>query len=115
VRRLGVRIAIDDFGVGYSSLGYLSRLPINAVKTDISFVRNFHSGGEAIIGATLELAHKLGLEVVVEGVETAEMLEKVRGMGATNIQGYLFAKPMALPELTAWLVDFDARHPVLTS
>jgi predicted signal transduction protein with EAL and GGDEF domain len=113
VRKLGVRIAIDDFGVGYSSLGYLNRLPVNAVKTDISFVRNFHSGGEAIIGATLELAHKLGLEVVIEGVETEEMLRKVRRLGATKVQGYLFGKPMSMAQLTPWLVDFDARHPCL--
>jgi diguanylate cyclase len=108
-RRLKVRIAVDDFGTGFSSLSYLSRLPIDLIKVDRSFVRDFSRGGKTIIKAALTIARDFGQEVVIEGVETAEMLEQVRGLGASLIQGYWFAKPMPAREVPDWLCAFQAE------
>ena len=105
-RRLGVSVAIDDFGAGYSSLAYLSRLPVDSLKIDAAFVRDFSRGGEAIIGATLAVAQKLGIEAVVEGIETRDALEQMRRLGATKIQGYFFARPMPATRLRKWHADF---------
>jgi predicted signal transduction protein with EAL and GGDEF domain len=110
LRRLGIRIAIDDFGVGYSSLSYVNHLPINTIKTDASFIRNFAKGGDAIIAAALNIAKKLGIEVVVEGVETVDMLESVRRLGAAKCQGFLFAKPMPATGLSGWIAEFATRE-----
>jgi predicted signal transduction protein with EAL and GGDEF domain len=112
VRRLGVSIAIDDFGAGYSSLAYLSRLPVDSVKIDAVFVRDFNRGGEAIIGAALAVAQKLQIEAVVEGIETADSLDTVRRLGATKVQGYLFARPMPATMLRRWHSEFAARQAV---
>jgi predicted signal transduction protein with EAL and GGDEF domain len=105
-RRLKVRIAVDDFGTGYSSLSYLSRLPIDLIKVDQSFVRDFNQGGKTIIKAALNIARDFGLEVIIEGVETAEMLRQVRDLGASLIQGYWFAKPMPAARVPGWLQAF---------
>ena len=102
VRKIGIEVAIDDFGTGYSSLAYLNGLPASIVKTDASFLRNFEHGGEAIIGGTIEMARKLGLKTIVEGVETAQMLAQARSVGARLAQGYHFARPMPAAELGAW-------------
>jgi EAL domain-containing protein (putative c-di-GMP-specific phosphodiesterase class I)/GGDEF domain-containing protein len=105
-RNLGISVAIDDFGAGYSSLAYLSRLPVDTLKIDAVFVRDFNRGGEAIIGAALAVAKKLKIEAIVEGIETADSLDKIRGLGATKVQGYLFARPMPAMMLTSWHSDF---------
>jgi predicted signal transduction protein with EAL and GGDEF domain len=107
VRSLGVRIAVDDFGTGYSSLSHVGRLPIDVIKIDRAFVRDFDLGGRTIIRATLAIARELGREVIVEGVETAEMLQQVRRLGASLIQGYWFARPMPPGEVLAWLRAFE--------
>jgi predicted signal transduction protein with EAL and GGDEF domain len=101
-RALGIRLAIDDFGAGYSSLAYLSRLPVDTLKIDAVFVRDFKCGGEAIIGAALAVAKQLKIEAIVEGIETTEMLDKICGLGATKVQGYLFARPMPATMLRGW-------------
>jgi predicted signal transduction protein with EAL and GGDEF domain len=110
VRLLGVRIAIDDFGAGYSSLAYLARLPVDVLKIDRTFVQYFDRGGEAIIGAALAVAHTLNIEVIVEGIETALELECVRALGATKVQGFFFARPMAAASLPGWHEQFDKRR-----
>ncbi len=110
VQKLGIHIAIDDFGAGYSSLAYLSRLPVSIVKTDGAFMRDFERGGEAIIVATLGMAGKFGLETIVEGVETAAMLQSARSVGATLVQGYHFARPMPVDALDAWREGFQLRR-----
>lgn len=102
VQKLGIHIAIDDFGAGYSSLTYLSRLPVSIVKTDGAFMRDFDTGGEAIIVATLGMAEKFGLETIIEGVETAVMLENARKVGASLVQGFYFARPMPIGSLDGW-------------
>lgn len=112
VRLLGVRIAIDDFGAGYSSLAYLARLPVDVLKIDRTFVQYFDRGGEAIIGAALAVAHTLKIEVIVEGIETGLELERVRALGATKVQGFFFARPMPAASLMSWHEQFDSRRGV---
>jgi EAL domain-containing protein (putative c-di-GMP-specific phosphodiesterase class I) len=99
----GATISIDDFGTGYSSLAYLGQFPVGVLKIDRSFVRTFNTGGEAIICAALAIARSRSIEVIVEGVETASSLQQVRGLGATLIQGYFFARPMNPLATAEWL------------
>ena len=106
LRNWGVNVAIDDFGAGYSSLHYLNRLPVNVVKVDSIFARDFDRGGQAIISAAISIAKTLKFDCVIEGIETPSMLDNVRTLGATIAQGYLFARPMPEPQLREWLIDF---------
>ncbi|MCK5543910.1 MAG: EAL domain-containing protein [Desulfobulbaceae bacterium] len=96
IRRLGVRIAIDDFGSGYSSLHYLKQLPIDAIKIDISFIRDIgkNKNNEAIIKTIISLARNLGLRVVAEGVETAGQAAFLRPNHCNLMQGYYFSRPL---------------------
>jgi EAL domain-containing protein (putative c-di-GMP-specific phosphodiesterase class I) len=96
IRRLGVRISIDDFGSGYSSLAYLRKLPVNSLKVDRSFIRDIPAepNDMAITSAIIAMAHKLQLMVVAEGVESAEQLEFLRANDCDLIQGYLFSRPL---------------------
>lgn len=96
LKRLGVRLSLDDFGTGYSSFGYLQRFPIDALKIDQSFVREIGSddGATVITAAIIDLAHRLGLKVVGEGVETAHQLACLRSQGCDEMQGYHFARPL---------------------
>ncbi|HEV7776269.1 MAG TPA: EAL domain-containing protein [Luteibacter sp.] len=97
---LGCRIAIDDFGTGAASLDYLRRLPADRIKIDQSFVRNIgvDPDDEAIVRATIEMAHRLKRGVVAEGVEIEQHLEFLRANGCDELQGYLFCRP--LPQAT---------------
>jgi diguanylate cyclase (GGDEF)-like protein/PAS domain S-box-containing protein len=102
---LGVRISIDDYGTGYSSLGYLHRLPIHALKIDRLFVRNM-AGNEhdaIIVRSTVALAHSLGLQVVAEGVEDLRTREMLQGMGCDQIQGYYLSRPLPPEQLGQFL------------
>jgi EAL domain-containing protein (putative c-di-GMP-specific phosphodiesterase class I) len=104
IRRLGVRVALDDFGTGYSSLSYLKEWPVDEVKVDRSFVRNMvtDSRDRAIVQATVDLAHSLGLEVVAEGVEDTATLQLLIEMGTDRAQGYHFARPLPPSQLVVW-------------
>jgi diguanylate cyclase len=95
IRDLGVHMALDDFGTGYSSLLYLQGLPIDRLKVDRSFVAGLGSTGQdpTIISTVVDLAHKLGLQVVAEGVETEEELRAVGAMGCDEAQGFLLGRP----------------------
>jgi diguanylate cyclase (GGDEF)-like protein/PAS domain S-box-containing protein len=96
IAALGVKISVDDYGTGYSSLGYLHRLPINALKIDRLFVTDMRKGvhDAIIVRSTIALAHSLGLIVVAEGVEDAETQELLQGMGCDQIQGYHLSVPL---------------------
>ena len=96
LKALGVRLEIDDFGKEYSSLSYLTRLPVDALKIDRSFLESFgeNPSNTIIVEAVISLAHSLGLEVTGEGVESAQQLELLREMGCNFAQGYHLARPM---------------------
>jgi diguanylate cyclase (GGDEF)-like protein len=102
---LGCRLAIDDYGTGYSSLAYLRRLPVHELKIDKSFIVGMaHNSDDAVIvRSTIDLAHNLGLTVVAEGVEDEATLERLRALGCDRVQGYLMARPLAVAEVAAWM------------
>lgn len=104
LKSFGVRIAIDDFGIGYSSLSYLRRFPVDIVKIDRSFVAGvgLNPADDAIVAAVINLSHALGLRVVAEGVETQEQLIAVRALGCDQAQGFYWSKPVRAAELDAW-------------
>ncbi|UXZ54076.1 EAL domain-containing protein [Halomonas sp. 7T] len=105
LRKMGVHIALDDFGTGFSSLSYLKRLPINKLKVDRSFVRDIVSDSRdaAIVDGVVTMANKLGLEVLIEGIETAEQLNYFKTLPYAHFQGYYFARPMPLVALYTFL------------
>ncbi len=104
LRGLGVRVAMDDFGVGYSSLAYLQRFPFDKIKIDRGFVASLSEGSSsvAILRAIAGLGHSLGVSTTAEGVETQEQLERVCAEGCTEVQGYLFSRPLPASELAAF-------------
>ena len=104
LQRAGIRVSLDDFGRGQTSLGYLSHLALHELKIDKSFVlaRNDPTNA-AIISSVIQLGHNLGLQVVAEGVETSETLEWLRSHGCDIAQGYLIARPMPAAEMGSWL------------
>ena len=101
---VGVSLSIDDFGTGYSSLSYLRKLPARQLKIDRSFVMDLGASPDAlaVVDAVIKLAHALGLRVVAEGVETARQRDILLGLQCDELQGYLFARPMAARMLTLW-------------
>ncbi len=120
LRRLhhrGFRIAIDDFGTGYSSLSYLKHFPVTALKIDRTFVRDAPNQPEdrAIMEATVFIGHRLGLEVVAEGVENREQLELVREMRCDLVQGFYFFRPMAAAEIERLLAGMVTGSSELSS
>lgn len=106
LRSLGVQLTIDDFGTGYASLGYLIRLPAQTIKIDRSFVKGLTGDdpkAAPIVDATVSLATALDLDVIAEGVETAEQLAKLRGIGARLAQGFLWSRPLPPDQIPEWL------------
>ncbi|NMC71960.1 MAG: GGDEF domain-containing response regulator [Myxococcales bacterium] len=105
LRELGVRLSLDDFGTGYSSLAYLQKLPAHELKIDRSFVMRLATspGDAAIVQTIAGLARNLSLEVVAEGVEDAESLDRLAGLGCHLAQGFHIARPMPAPDVLPWL------------
>ena len=105
IRDAGIRIAIDDFGTGYSSLEYLGRIPVNRIKIGQSFMPNLlsktHNG--TIVKTAIGMAHELGFDVIIEGVETDEQLALIRSWSGHKVQGFYFSKPLPVDEATAIL------------
>ena len=113
IAALGVHLALDDFGTGYSSLTYLRRFPVEALKIDRSFVAGIGQDreDEAIVGMILNLSRALGLQVVAEGVETAEQIDQLRRWGCPLMQGFYFGRPMPAEQIEQFL---EAPQPVLS-
>lgn len=107
INGLGVSIAIDDFGTGYSSLAYLQRLPLDTLKIDQTFVAKltFSPDDETILGTIVLMAHALGLNVVAEGVETAEQMDYLREKDCDEVQGYAVSRPLSGPACLAFIRD----------
>jgi EAL domain-containing protein (putative c-di-GMP-specific phosphodiesterase class I) len=100
----GIKVAIDDFGAGSTSLSHLAHLPINELKIDRSFITGMTADthDRAIVRSIINLSHDLGLDVVAEGVETREVLDELRELGCDLIQGYYFSRPLVADEVAAW-------------
>lgn len=107
LRGLGVRLVLDDFGSGFSSLGYLKRFPLDGIKLDRSFIENVADGltDAQIVKAVVEMARALGLEIVAEGVETADQLAAVRNLGCHQAQGFYFMPPLPAEEVPGVLAQ----------
>jgi len=105
LRDLGVRIAMDDFGTGYSSLGYLLKFPFDKIKIDQSFIRDLADKPDsiAIVRSVTGLGTSLGICTTAEGVETEGQLQRLRAEGCTEVQGYLFSKPIPAADIASLL------------
>jgi len=101
IRKLGVRVSIDDFGTGFSSMSYITRFSIDRIKIDRSFISGLLNDPncEAVITAIIAMAHGLGMQVCAEGVETTEQLDFLNRRRCDDIQGYYFSKAVPLAEL----------------
>ena len=104
LKALGVGISLDDFGIGYSSLSYVHRLPIDKIKIDRSFIKEVETEATcgAVVKTVIDLCRNLKLTCVVEGMETDEQARILRALGCTTMQGYLFGRPMPAREV----IDF---------
>jgi diguanylate cyclase len=109
ISEVGVRVSVDDFGSGQTSLAMLADLPIAELKIDRGFVFDIvrNPAHAAIVRSVVELGHNLGFQLVAEGVETADVLEVVAGTGCDLVQGYYFARPMPFDQLVERLAATD--------
>jgi diguanylate cyclase (GGDEF)-like protein len=116
LHELGVEIAVDDFGTGFSSMDYLKRLPVKEVKIDRSFVTTMATDARdaAIVRCTIDLARSLGLRVVAEGVETPDVRARLTTLGCDQAQGFSFSRALPAAEFTAWLAARE-RNPLALS
>jgi EAL domain-containing protein (putative c-di-GMP-specific phosphodiesterase class I) len=114
LRGMGCKIALDDFGRGYSSLAYLARLPVDVLKMDREFVADIERDprGAALVSTVVELGRTLGMDVVAEGVETAGQLAALQGMGCGFLQGWLIGRAVPVEELGPLLAAFDPSFSV---
>lgn len=104
---MGIRVSIDDFGSGYSSLAYLKRLPVDAIKIDKAFVLNMSTDADdaSIVRSTIELGHNLGMKVIAEGVENIEVWDLLASGGCDIAQGYYMSRPIPSDDVLAWLQE----------
>ena len=115
--RMGIKLAIDDYGTGYSSLAYLKRLPVDELKIDKSFVMDMENNENdaVIVRSTIDLAHNLGLRVTAEGVESQEVWDTLSILGCDQSQGYFMSRPMPADRLEAWLRSEDRTQTTAAS
>ncbi len=115
LKKLGVRLCIDDFGTGYSSLSYLRRFALDILKIDRSFVSDMLNNTESqeIVKTILNLASNLNMQVVAEGVETAEQVRLLKSLGCEFAQGYFFSKPLDAAEVARTLMTSETNHYTL--
>ena len=113
LRAHGFRIALDDFGTGYSSLSYLQGLPIDTVKVDRGFIRDIAEDPDAaaLTGSVLAMCRALRLHTVVEGVETAAQLETLLELGAEEVQGFYFSRPLPVNAGTDYIANATPAPP----
>jgi EAL domain-containing protein (putative c-di-GMP-specific phosphodiesterase class I) len=107
IRSAGIKIALDDFGNGFSSLSYIKTLPIDVVKIDRGFIRDILNSHDdsVIVLSTITLAHNLGMRIVAEGVETRAQLIHLKTGGCDEVQGYYLTRPLPADEARAWLLN----------
>jgi diguanylate cyclase (GGDEF)-like protein len=112
LKQLGFKLSIDDFGTGYSSLSYLVRFPLDVLKIDRSFIQHISSlaDKQAIVDAIIQMAHRLQMKVVAEGVENGQQMELLRKMGCNYIQGYYYSKPLPMDELIEFIQFWEVEH-----
>ncbi len=110
LRDMGLTIALDDFGCGFSSLSYLQSLPIDTIKIDKSFVHQINAGGAKIIEATISIAEAFGCSVIAEGIESEEQYQKVKALGADYLQGFYLAKPSLHRDIDDCLIADEVRR-----
>jgi EAL domain-containing protein (putative c-di-GMP-specific phosphodiesterase class I) len=111
LRNLGVQLEIDDFGSGYSALGYLQHFPISAIKIDKSFVDEIGKSrkGIELIRAIVSMARELGMEAIAEGIETSEQLSELKGLSCSFGQGFLLSKPLDQEAAAAILESYETK------
>jgi EAL domain-containing protein (putative c-di-GMP-specific phosphodiesterase class I) len=109
-RAIGLNISIDDFGSGYSSLNYLHYFPIDTLKIDQSFIRSLstHPGSLVLVKSIIGLAQNLGMNVIAEGVETAQDAARLKALGCEYIQGYFFSKPLPFDAAVKFVQTWQA-------
>ena len=112
LKSLGLRIALDDFGTGYSSLSYLKALPITTLKVDKTFIDDVPSAPESrsLASSIVMIGHRMGLEVIAEGVESREQLQYLRSRKCDKIQGYFISKPLPEHAILGWLQETAAAQ-----
>ncbi len=114
LHNMGYKLSIDDYGTGYSSLSYLKKMPLTELKIDRSFVQDMlnSDNDDVIVRATINLAHNLGLQVTAEGIETAEVMEKLKSYQCDIIQGFYISKPLPVSKFDEWIktTDLPARQ-----
>ena len=110
LHEMGVRLVIDDFGKGYSSLSYLRRLPVDEIKIDRSFIIGLADGeDDTLVRCMIELAHNLGMTVVAEGVETEAVLQQLAELNCDAAQGYFIARPAPADDIADWISSRAVR------
>jgi len=112
LKQLGFKLSIDDFGTGYSSLSYLVQFPLNYLKIDRSFIQHICSldDKQAVVDAIIQMAHRLHMKVIAEGVEQREQVQLLRKMGCDMIQGYYYSKPLPLDEFIEFLEFWELEQ-----
>jgi len=110
---VGVLLSIDDFGTGYSSYSYLQKLPVQELKIDMSFIADLliDKNSECLVKSMINLGGDLGINVLAEGIETPETMERLVNMGCQYGQGFLISKPLPVAEMLEWIDSSDWEKP----